>query len=105
MDDGPHAEDREQRISADPGMDVDVVMESIADSPLLADEDRRSWLALHDHHKQGGPEESKLPAVSKSRIKEDDDAVEDDLKDLLAVITTDLREEVKRNEDTIIATI
>ena len=66
-----HEEDREQRIAADPGMDVDVVMdvdeglvlesmEYSAGSPPLADNDRRVGPAATEQHQQGGPTESKL---------------------------------------------
>ena len=55
-----HEEDREQRIGADRGMDVDAVMGSIAGLFSVAEDDRRVGLSDTKQHQQGGPTESKL---------------------------------------------
>ena len=53
----------------------------------------------------GPPLWRQFPAASRSQIEEADDAVGSDFKDLFAVMTRNLREEAKRNEEDIIATI
>ena len=108
-----HEEGREQRIAADRGMDVDVVTESIAGSPPLAEDDRRVGPAVTERHQQVGSTESKLcghdgsfpiaQGVSADQSK--DDEAESDLKELLAVMTGDIRDEIKRHDEETVKTV
>ena len=82
-------DDRADRIAADLGMDVDVFMEGSARESLSRDDGAAALSA----------------AVSRKQKEEDSDAIENDLKDLLAVLTRDVRDEVKKDEADIIATI
>ena len=84
-------------------MDVDVVTESIAGWPSLADDDRRVEHAVTEPHQQVGPTESKPQGVSEYQSK--NDKAESDLKELLAVIFRDPKDEIWQHEEDIIATV
>ena len=62
---------------------------------FLADDNRRSGLAVTDQHQQGGPEKSKPREVSQDPTKEEHDAAQSDLKELPAVMTRDHRDDFK----------
>ena len=99
---GRREEDLEERVPNDPGMDIDVVekFESLGrgpSTPLMSHEQAKLSVAV-------GPPDYPVGEIAKVSAGDDISGDESDLKEVLATMTRDIREQIVEHEQQIIAT-